>query len=91
MLTLPSFYEGASLPIILILAIILLLALAYNTAALASAMPRAGGDYVFGSRIVHPIWGIIPSFMVFFSLVVGIGGRKVPAGAEDIDFSFEKT
>jgi len=36
-------------------------------------MPRAGGDYVFGSRVVHPVWGMIPSFMVLFSFVVGIG------------------
>ncbi|MGI0084179.1 MAG: amino acid permease, partial [Nitrososphaerales archaeon] len=45
----------------------------YNTVSLASAFPRAGGDYVFGSRVVHPIWGMIPSFMVLFSFVVGIG------------------
>lgn len=75
--TLPSIYEGASLPLILGLSIILLLALAYNTAALSSALPRAGGDYVFGSRIVHPIWGMIPSFMVLLSFVVGIGTLTV--------------
>ena len=78
-LTLPAIYEGASLPEIFALAIILLLALAYNTAALTSALPRAGGDYVFGSRIVNPIWGMIPSFMVLFSFVVGIGVLVVVA------------
>ena len=72
-LELPALYEGVNLPLIFGIAIILLLALAYNTVSLASTFPRAGGDYVFGSRVVHPIWGMIPSFMVLFSFVVGIG------------------
>ncbi len=72
-LELPGLYEGVDLPLIFGIAIILLLALAYNTVSLASTFPRAGGDYVFGSRVVHPIWGMIPSFMVLFSFVVGIG------------------
>lgn len=72
-LELPSLYEGVSLPLVFGISIILLLALAYNTVALTVIFPRAGGDYVFGSRVVHPIWGIIPSFMVLFSFVVGIG------------------
>ncbi len=72
-LELPSLYEGVSLPLVFGIAIVLLLALAYNTVALTSVFPRAGGDYVFGSRVLHPIWGIIPSFMVLFSFVVGIG------------------
>ncbi|MCL5067956.1 MAG: hypothetical protein M1368_06355, partial [Thaumarchaeota archaeon] len=69
-LTLPAIYEGTDLYLIFGVSIVLLLALAYNTAALASAMPRAGGDYVFGSRVIHPVWGMIPSFMVLFSFVV---------------------
>ena len=72
-LILPSIYQGADLSLIFGISIILLLTLAYNVTALSSAMPRAGGDYVFGSRVVHPIWGMIPSFMVLFSFVVGIG------------------
>ncbi|MDG7002121.1 MAG: APC family permease [Nitrososphaerota archaeon] len=76
-LTLPAIYEGTNLYLIFGISIVLLLALAYNTAALASAMPRAGGDYVFGSRVIHPIWGMIPSFMVLFSFVVGIGTLAV--------------
>ncbi|MDG6997205.1 MAG: APC family permease, partial [Nitrososphaerota archaeon] len=76
-LTLPAIYEGTDLYLIFGISIVLLLALAYNTAALASAMPRAGGDYVFGSRVIHPVWGMIPSFMVLFSFVVGIGTLAV--------------
>ena len=72
-LELPSLYEGVNLPLSFGIAIILLLALSYNTVVLASTFPRAGGDYVFGSRVIHPIWGMIPSFMVLFSFVIGIG------------------
>jgi APA family basic amino acid/polyamine antiporter len=78
---LPSLYEGVNLYLAFGVAIILLLALSYNTVALASTFPRAGGDYVFGSRVVHPIWGMIPSFMVLFSFVVGIG-TLVPLALE---------
>ena len=76
-LSLPSIYEGANVPFILGLALVLLLPLAYNTTALSSTIPRAGGDYVFGSRIVHPIWGVIPSFMILFSFVTGIGSLVI--------------
>ncbi len=72
-LQLPSIYQGSDITLILGISIILLLALAYNTVALSSALPRAGGDYVFGSRVVHPIWGMIPSFMILLSFVVGVG------------------
>lgn len=48
-----------------------LAALAY--AALSSAMPRAGGSYVFVSRTLHPYWGFIASFSQWFGLSVVIG------------------
>jgi APA family basic amino acid/polyamine antiporter len=80
-LELPSLYEGVNLPLAFGISIILLLALSYNTVALASTFPRAGGDYVFGSRVIHPIWGMIPSFMVLFSFVIGIG-TLVPLALE---------
>lgn len=76
-LTLPSVYQGSSLPVVLGLSLPILLALAFNTIALSSAIPRAGGDYIFGSRVVHPVWGVIPSFMALFSFVVGIGTLAV--------------
>src|SRR6266702_8201122 len=35
----------------------------------ASAMPRSGGDYVFVSRVVHPVWGFLSSWTGFISVV----------------------
>src|SRR5205085_9739174 len=42
-------------------------------AILASAMPRAGGSYVYASRALHPYLGFIASFSQWFSLCVAIG------------------
>src|SRR5688572_31168260 len=48
-----------------------LAAMAY--AILASAMPRAGGSYVYASRGLHPYLGFVASFSQWFSLCVAIG------------------
>jgi APA family basic amino acid/polyamine antiporter len=49
----------------------LLAALAY--AVLASAMPRAGGSYVFASRGLNPYLGFAASFSQWFGLSIAIG------------------
>lgn len=72
-LLVPAQFVGADMAIALVLLLPVLLSIAYNTSMLGATMPRAGGDYVFGSRIVHPIWGLIPSASVLLSFIVGIG------------------
>jgi basic amino acid/polyamine antiporter, APA family len=42
-------------------------------AVLASAMPRAGGSYVYASRGLNPYLGFVASFSQWFSLCVAIG------------------
>ena len=49
----------------------ILAALAYSM--LASAMPRAGGSYVYASRGLHPYWGFVASFSQWFGLSIAIG------------------
>ena len=49
----------------------ILAALAY--AVLASAMPRAGGSYVYASRGLHPYLGFVASFSQWFGLSIVIG------------------
>jgi len=49
----------------------ILAALAY--AMLASAMPRAGGSYVYASRGIGPYWGFAASFSQWFGLCIVIG------------------
>jgi amino acid transporter len=46
-------------------------ALAY--AVLASAMPRAGGSYVYASRALNPYLGFVASFSQWFGLCIAIG------------------
>ena len=62
-LVLPAF-ALATLPV-------LLAGLAY--AVLASAMPRAGGTYVYASRGLSPYLGFVASFSQWFALCVAIG------------------
>ena len=49
----------------------LLAAVAYST--LASAMPRAGGSYIYASRGLNPYLGFIASFSQWFGLSIVIG------------------
>ena len=49
----------------------LLAAMAY--AMLASAMPRAGGSYLYASRGLHPYLGFVASFSQWFGLSIVIG------------------
>ncbi|OOG76747.1 APC family permease [Algoriphagus sp. A40] len=46
-------------------------ALAYTI--LASAMPRAGGSYLYASRAIHPYLGFVASFSQWFGLSIVIG------------------
>jgi amino acid transporter len=46
-------------------------ALAY--AILASAMPRAGGSYVYASRALHPSLGFVASFSQWFGVCMAMG------------------
>lgn len=48
----------------------LLAAAAYAT--LASAMPRAGGSYIYASRALNPYLGFVASFSQWFGLSLGI-------------------
>src|SRR5574341_1499470 len=57
-------YLFAALPAILA-------ALAY--AILSSAMPRAGGSYVYASRALSPYLGFVASFSQWFGLSIAIG------------------
>ena len=46
---------------------------AFAYAILASAMPRAGGSYVYASRALSPYLGFVASFSQWFGLSIAIG------------------
>ena len=60
------------LPAFMFAAVPALLA-AFAYAILASAMPRAGGSYIYASRGLNPYLGFIASFSQWFGLSVVIG------------------
>lgn len=60
------------LPAFLFAAVPALLA-AFAYAVLASAMPRAGGSYVYASRALNPYLGFAASFSQWFGLSIAIG------------------
>ena len=60
------------LPAFLLAAIPAALA-AFAYAILASAMPRAGGSYVYASRALGPYFGFVASFSQWFGLSIAIG------------------
>ena len=71
---LPATYAGGNLIVVLLVLLPILVAYAINYGFLSAAMPRTGGDFIYGSRVVHPIWGLIPSLMLVTAQTIGIGG-----------------
>jgi amino acid transporter len=69
----PALYPGSDIvtAYLLILPIALCYAISYGI--LGACMPRSGGDYVFGSRIIHPVWGLMGSMMYFVGQIVLLG------------------
>ena len=55
------------------LAVLPALLAAFSYAMLSSAMPRAGGSYVFASRSLSPYLGFVASFSQWFGLSMAIG------------------
>lgn len=60
------YFGGANLVSAEGLALIFAIAIAVMYAILTALMPRSGGDYIFNSRIIHPVFG----FSFNFSLTV---------------------
>ena len=59
---------------------------AFSYAVLASAMPRAGGSYLYASRALNPYLGFVASFSQWFGLSIAIGvvSYIIPAFLSDI-------
>jgi len=70
-------YPGAHLPATALLAIPISLVIGLFYALFSIAMPRAGGDYVWVSRILHPSLGYAINFFLFMT-VLSIAGAYIP-------------
>ncbi|MEM4719064.1 MAG: APC family permease [Nitrososphaerota archaeon] len=70
-------YPGAHLPTTALLAIPISIIIGLFYAIFSIAMPRAGGDYIWVSRILHPSIGYAMNFFLFM-LVLSVAGAYIP-------------
>jgi amino acid transporter len=66
-------YPGANVAFSVLGAIPISLVFGATYWLLATSMPRTGGDYVYGSRIIHPLWGFLPNWMYTYVNVTALG------------------
>jgi amino acid transporter len=67
-------YPGLNIYLSIIFCAILILPVALAYAMFASAMPRSGGDYVYVSRALSPLWGFVANwnFTIWCFFYIGI-------------------
>jgi amino acid transporter len=66
-------FPGANLYVALPIAFALVGAVWITFALLAATFPRAGGDYLYASRVIHPVVGLTSNIAVFASSLLGVG------------------
>ena len=79
----PFAFPGSNLIGIVIITALLCVIPTLLYGLLSQAMPRSGGDYVFVSRIIHPLIGFVTNFSVtmWFQLVIAyFGALLAPFG-----------
>jgi amino acid transporter len=79
----PYAFPGSNLIGIVIITALLCVVPTLLYGSLSQAMPRSGGDYVFVSRIIHPVIGFAANFSVtmWFQLVIAyFGSLLAPFG-----------
>ena len=61
-------FIGANIPLGAIIAVLMALGPIIAYSMMGAAMPRSGGDYVWSSRIIHPVVGVVASigYAVYF-------------------------
>lgn len=69
----PVFFPGANLALVFTLGSIPAFAMSFVYAKMSAGMPRSGGDYVWSTRILGPIYGSVQFiFLLITTLIVGI-------------------
>src|SRR6185312_8304046 len=69
----PSTFTGANIALAFALTFALCVPHFVTYGWLSSAMPRSGGDYLFLSRVVHPLAGFIANGIISLVFIAGLG------------------
>jgi APA family basic amino acid/polyamine antiporter len=70
----PYFFPGAHLGLVFLLGSIPAFAMAAVYSKLSAAIPRSGGDYVWSSRILGPLFGSVQFVFLFITtVIIGVG------------------
>jgi len=66
-------FPGANIVVAMLIAIAVVPFVWVTFSLMAAAMPRTGGDYIYASRILHPLAGLFSNMCVFFGTLLGVG------------------
>jgi amino acid transporter len=79
----PFAFPGANIVLVVVIAAVLCVLPTLLYGMLGTAMPRSGGDYVFVSRILHPVIGFAANFNVtmwYLLVIAQFGSLLAPFG-----------
>lgn len=76
LLLIPPFYPGANIYLATLIALVAAIPATFVYARLSTIFPRAGGDYVYVSRILSPMLGFMNnlSFCIWGAFYIGVAG-----------------
>ncbi len=77
----PLLFPGAYLPAVFLIGSVPAWAMAYIYGKLSAGIPRSGGDYVWSTRILGPLFGSVQFIFLLLATITFVGG-----GATEIFF-----
>jgi APA family basic amino acid/polyamine antiporter len=70
----PYYFPGANLEVVFVLGTIPAIAMAAAYSKVSALIPRSGGDYVWSSRVLGPLFGSVQTVFIFMTTIVAFSG-----------------